>query len=63
MPKSKKQETIYFDPILQTALKSEPNLPFESDSFLDAVTKGLTEISEGKLTSLEDTKKKLEIDE
>jgi len=42
---------------------SEPNLQFESDSFLDAVTKGLTEVSEGKLTSLEDTKKKLEIDE
>jgi hypothetical protein len=42
---------------------SEPNLPFESDSFLDAVTKGLTEVSEGKLTSLEDTKKKLDINE
>jgi hypothetical protein len=63
MPKSQKRETFSFDPILHTALKSEPNLPFEGDSFLDAVTKGLTEVSEGKLTSLEDTRKKLEINE
>ena len=42
---------------------SEPNLPCEGDTFLDAITKGLTEVSEAKLTSLEDTRKKLEIDE
>jgi hypothetical protein len=63
MPESKKQETVYFDPVLHTALTGKPNLLFEGDSFLDAVTKGLTEVSEGKLTSLEDTKKKLEINE